>query len=277
MRVADVDARSRLERPAFLGLPPRSRRLSWVIRASVPTALFALWWLGCASGRIPPDVLASPAEVLAALLELARSGELSSFLVASLRRAAAGVGLGVLAGLVLGVAAGVSALGEEAVDPTMQMLRAVPFLALAPLLVSWFGIDETFKVVLIGCASAFPMYSYAYLGVRNVDRKGVEAARAFGLKGAPLLCRGILPGALPSLLMALRICLALSVVGLIAAEQVGTTRGIGYLVLLAKQYFRQDYMVLCVLLYAVLGLLFDLFIRALERAAMPWRRHGALR
>ena len=277
MSVGAVEPPARLERPTFLGTSPRARGWSWFVRASVPTMLFALWWLGCASERIPRTVLASPAEVLAALVELAQSGDLTSFLFASLKRAAGGVSLGVAAGMVLGVGAGLSALGEEAVDPTMQMLRAVPFLALAPLLVSWFGIDETFKIVLIGCASAFPMYSYAYLGVRNVDRKVVEAARSFGLRGLPLLWRVILPGALPSLLMALRICLALSVVGLIAAEQVGTTRGIGYLVLLAKQYFRQDYMVLCVLLYAVLGLLFDLFIRVLERVTMPWRRHAALR
>ena len=77
--------------------------------------------------------------------------------------------------------------------------------------------------------------------------------------------------------MALRICLAISVVGLIAAEQVGTTKGIGYLVLLAKQYYRPDYMLLCVLLYAVLGLAFDAFIRALERLSMPWRRYSVVR
>jgi sulfonate transport system permease protein len=168
-------------------------------------------------------------------------------------------------------------VGEEIVDPTMQMLRAVPFLALVPLLISWFGIDETFKVVLIACASAFPMYAYSYLGVRNVDRKMVEGARGFGLHGWRLLVQVILPGTLPSLLMALRICLAISVVGLIAAEQVGTTKGIGYLVLLAKQYFRQDYMVLCILLYATLGLIFDTFIRLLERITMPWRRHSSIR
>jgi sulfonate transport system permease protein len=87
----------------------------------------------------------------------------------------------------------------------------------------------------------------------------------------------VLPAALPNLLMALRICLSISVVGLIAAEQVGTTKGIGYLVLLAKQYYRPDYMVLCIVLYAGLGLFFDGVIRVLERVMMPWRRHGTVR
>jgi sulfonate transport system permease protein len=266
-----------LERPQFLGTLPRPRSLSIVVRASVPVLLLATWWFLTSAEKVSPTVLASPGAVARALLELYQTGELRQFLVASFARVGAGVGVGVSVGLVLDISSGLSALGEDIVDPTMQMLRAVPFLALAPLLISWFGIDETFKVVLIACASTFPMYAYSYLGVRNVDRKMVEAARSFGLRRWRLLVQVILPSTLPSILMALRICLAISVVGLIAAEQVGTTRGIGYLVLLAKQYFRQDYMVLCILLYASLGLLFDGLIRFLERICMPWRRHSTIR
>jgi sulfonate transport system permease protein len=267
----------RLERPAFLGTRPRSKSLSLALRASVPLALFFAWWWGTASGAIPNSVLASPSEVVSAFLELQSSGQLREFVQASLGRAVIGVALGVAVGLLLGIASGLTALGEELVDPTLQMLRAVPFLALVPLFISWFGIDEKFKIVLIAASSTFPMYAYSYLGVRNVDKKLVEAARGFGLGGARLLWKVILPSALPNLLMALRICLSISVVGLIAAEQVGTTKGIGYLVLLAKQYYRQDYMVLCVVLYAALGLFFDGVIRLLERYGMPWRRHTAVR
>jgi sulfonate transport system permease protein len=272
-----VSGLERLERPAYLGVRPRARSLSLALRVSVPLALFVFWWYGTSSGAIPESVLASPSQVVGAFLELYQSGQLKEFVLASLSRAVFGVGLGVTIGLLLGVAAGFSAAGEELVDPTMQMLRAVPFLALVPLFISWFGIDERFKIVLIAASSTMPMYAYSYLGVRSVDRKVVEAARGFGLRRAGLLFRVILPAALPNLLMALRICLAISVVGLIAAEQVGTTRGIGYLVLLAKQYYRQDYMLLCVILYAALGLVFDAFIRLLERTTMPWRRHIAVR
>jgi sulfonate transport system permease protein len=267
----------RLERPRFLGVTPRPRALSLAVRTSVPIALFVLWWWGTSSGAISESVLASPSQVISAFTELQETGQLREFVLASVSRAAFGVSLGVTIGLLLGVVSGLSAVGEELVDPTMQMLRAVPFLALVPLYISWFGIDEKFKVVLIASSSAMPMYAYSYLGVRNVDRKVVEAARGFGIDRVTLLRRVILPSALPNLLMALRICLAISVVGLIAAEQVGTTKGIGYLVLLAKQYYRQDYMLLCVILYAVLGLIFDLFIRTLERVTMPWRRHTAVR
>ncbi len=266
-----------LRSPRYLGIRPRSRKVSVLLRTSIPVVLFAGWWYGTASGRIPEAVLASPREVLSALVDLKQSGELSAFLLASLYRAGLGLALGASVGLTLGVLSGLTALGEELVDPTMQMLRSVPFLALVPLLISWFGIDERFKIVLIAAASAFPMYAYSYLGVRGVDRKLVEAARGFGLRGWRLLVMVILPGALPNLLMALRICMAISVVGLIAAEQVGTTQGIGYLVLLAKQYYRQDYMVLCIVFYATLGLLLDGFIRVLERTLMPWRRGSTMR
>ncbi len=270
-------ALERLERPAFLGTKRRPRTLSLTLRATVPLALFFAWWWGTSSGAIPSSVLASPSEVVSAFIELQASGQLREFVLASVSRAVFGVALGVAVGLLLGIASGLTALGEELVDPTLQMLRAVPFLALVPLFISWFGIDEKFKIVLIAASSTFPMYAYSYLGVRNVDKKLVEAARGFGLGGARLLWKVILPSALPNLLMALRICLSISVVGLIAAEQVGTTKGIGYLVLLAKQYYRQDYMVLCVVLYAALGLFFDGVIRLLERYGMPWRRHSTVR
>jgi sulfonate transport system permease protein len=268
---------SSLERPKPLTLARRSRAVSLAIRASVPALLFSAWLLGSSFGYIPSAVLASPKDVALAFLELEQSGQLREFLWASVSRAGLGVSLGVSLGLLLGVISGLTALGEELVDPTLQMLRAVPFLAVVPLFISWFGIDEKFKILLIGAASAFPMYAYSYLGVRSVDKKLVEAARGFGLSGPKLLLQVVLPSALPNLLMALRICLAISVVGLIAAEQVGTTKGIGYLVLLAKQYYRQDYMVLCIVLYAILGLFFDLFIRLLERYTMPWRRHSTVR
>jgi sulfonate transport system permease protein len=263
--------------PRYLGSGRRHPVLSAGIRVSVPLALLVIWWYGSASGRISPDVLASPSAVAGALRELIATGQLGAYLLASAHRAGLGVLVGGGLGLVLGVAAGLSALGEELVDLTMQMKRAIPFLALVPLFISWFGVGEAFKIVLIAVAAASPMYAYTYLGVRNVDRKVVEAARGFGLRGTRLALGVIIPSALPSILMALRICLSVSLTGLIAAEQIGATEGIGYLVTLAQQYYRSDYMILCVLIYAFLGLAFDLVIRGVERLAMPWRGQVAAR
>ncbi|WP_250563640.1 ABC transporter permease [Sphaerisporangium fuscum] len=266
-----------LEAPRHIGSVRRRPALSVAVRIAVPLLLLAGWWYGTGSGRVPPDVLATPPSVLGALRELVATGQFTEYLLASGRRAGLGVLAGGGIGLLLGVAAGLSALGEELVDPTMQMLRAVPFLALVPLFISWFGVGETFKVVLIAVSAAVPMYAYTYLGVRNVDRKVVEAARGFGLRGHRLALGVVIPSALPNILMALRICLSVSLTGLIAAEQIGATEGIGYLVTLAQQYFRIDYMVLCILVYAALGLVFDAAIRVLERLAMPWRGHVVAR
>ncbi|HEX2312875.1 MAG TPA: ABC transporter permease [Thermomonospora sp.] len=257
--------------PGHLGVRRRPPWLSVTLRASVPALLLAAWWYGSASGVLAPDVLAGPGAVLGALGELAETGQLADYLLASARRALLGVLVGGGLGLLLGVLSGLSALGEELVDPTMQMKRAVPFLALSPLFISWFGVGESFKVVLIAVATAGPMYAYCYLGVRGVDRKVVEAARGFGLRGPRLALGVIIPSALPNILMALRISMAVSLTALIAAEQIGATEGIGYLVTLAQQYYRNDYMVLCVVIYAVLGLVIDLAVRGVERLAMPWR------
>ncbi|WP_026422161.1 ABC transporter permease [Actinokineospora inagensis] len=260
--------------PEFLGVKSRSRWLSLLLRVSVPALILLLWWYSTSHGWVSTEVFASPGQVVQAFWELVNTGQLWDFGLASLRRAGLGVGIGVSVALVLGLVAGLSRLGEELVDATVQIIRVVPFLALVPLFISWFGVDEAFKVALIAVSSASPMYAYTYLGVRSVDRKVVEAARGFGLRGWRLAVGVVVPSALPNILMALRICLGISLVGLIAAEQVGATEGIGYLVTLAQQYYRNDYMVLCIVIYALIGIGVDLVIRLIERTAMPWRRHG---
>ncbi|MBW4720296.1 ABC transporter permease [Saccharothrix obliqua] len=263
-----------LEPPAFLGVETRNRWLSLVLRVSVPALLLAAWWYSTTHDLVSTEVLASPGQVVRAFGELVETGQLWDYGLASFQRAGLGVGIGVGIALVLGLVSGLTRLGEELVDATVQIIRVVPFLALVPLFISWFGVDEAFKVALIAVSSASPMYAYTYLGVRSVDRKVVEAARGFGLRGFRLAIGVILPSALPNILMALRICLGISLVGLIAAEQVGATEGIGYLVTLAQQYYRNDYMVLCIVIYALIGIGVDLVIRLVERTAMPWRRHG---
>ncbi|TLF81165.1 ABC transporter permease [Nocardia cyriacigeorgica] len=261
-------ARTARSRPAWVSVP---------LRFLLPAVFVAAWWIGSATGAISERVIAGPPAVWTAFTELLGNGQLIDFATASFVRAALGVGIGVSAGLLLGLVSGLSALGEELVDSTMQILRAVPFLALVPLFIAWFGIDELYKILLIAVATVAPMYAYTYLGVRNVDRKMVEAARGFGLSGPRLVREVVLPSALPGVLMALRVCLSISITGLIAAEQVGTREGVGYLVTLAQEYNRTDYMVLCVVLYALLGLVFDGLVRLLERFAMPWRKQVAIR
>lgn len=261
--------------------PPRARTrrpsTSLMLRTLGPAALLALWWIGCARGWIRPDVLASPGEVGRAFGELWDNGQLQDALRVSLTRAGLGLAVGVSAGLTLGVVSGLTRLGEELVDSSVQMLRAVPFLALVPLFIVWFGISESSKILLIAVAVSFPTYVNVHSGVRNVDRKVVEAARTFGLGGPRLVLEVILPGALSSILAGLRLALTISVIALIAAEEINSTAGLGYLMNQARDFVRTDVLVVCIILYAALGLAADLLVRLIERLVMPWRRQVAVR
>ncbi|SDG30427.1 sulfonate transport system permease protein [Sinosporangium album] len=260
--------------------PKRAKRgaaTTLALRSLGPVVLAALWAAGTTSGWIRPDVLASPAQVAAAFGELYGDGQLQDALAVSLTRAGLGLALGATAGLLLGLVSGLLALGEDLIDPAVQMLRTIPFLSLVPLFIVWFGIGEASKVILIAVATSFPMYVNALSGTRGADRKQVEAARVFGVTGVRLVREVILPGALPSLLVGLRLSLTLSVIALIAAEEINSTAGLGYLMTQAREFVRTDILVVVILLYAVLGLLADLAVRVLERLLMPWRAGVAVR
>jgi sulfonate transport system permease protein len=254
-----------------------ARRRGGALRLVGPAVLFAAWWIGTTTGRIPSSVLASPSQVLTAFQELIRNDDLFAQIGVSLGRAIKGVAIGAGIGLLLGVAAGVWTLGERLLDSSMQMLRTVPFLALVPLIVVWLGIGETPKVLLIALATTFPMYLNTYNGVRNVDRRVVEAMRSYGLSGFRLIREVVLPLALPSILTGLRFCLGVSILALLAAEQINAQQGLGSLLYTAQTYQRVDILMVVIIIYALLGLTADLIVRVLERVMMPWRRGIAVR
>ncbi|MFI5643722.1 ABC transporter permease [Kitasatospora sp. NPDC051705] len=258
---------------------PRPRALALTLRTLGPLALLGGWAVASATGALTPDVLASPAQVAEAVGELWGNGQLVDALTVSLTRAGLGLLLGAGAGLVLGVLTGFTRLGEELLDSAIQVLRTVPFLALVPLFMVWFGITETAKVTLIGVATSFPMYVSASGGVRTTDRKLVEAMRSFGLGRWAIVRTVVLPGALPALLSGLRLSMTLSVIALIAAEEINSTEGIGYLMAQAQNYSRTDVLAVCILIYGLLGLTADGVVRILERVLMPWRQavQGAAR
>ena len=256
---------------------PRRPSVSITLRVAGPIALLVAWWAASASGALSPAVLASPQQVASAAWQLWRSGQLQSAVGVSVLRAATGLVFGVSAGLVLGVITGFSRLGEELLDSPLQLLRALPFLSLVPLFMVWFGIGEEARVVLIAVATSFPMYVSTAGGVRAVDPRLVEAMRTFGLSRWALVREVVLPAAMPSLLSGLRLSMTLSVIALIAAEEINTTNGIGFLMAQAQTYSRTDILTVCVLLYGLLGLCVDLIVRGAERLLMPWRPAGARR
>ena len=248
----------------------RNRAVSIMLRALGPLVLLAFWWIGASTGFLAGQ-LSSPSRVLDTFVDLWQHQQLLHQVTTSLRRALTGAAIGVSIGLVLGAIAGLWRIGEELLDSSLQMLRTIPFLALVPLFIVWLGIGETPKIVLIAMATVFPMYLNTYNGVRSVDRKVLEGMRSFGVTGWRLVRDVVFPLALPSILTGLRFALGVSVLALIAAEQINSSAGLGYLMLQAQNYQQGDVLVVCIIIYAALGLLADILVRVLERFTMPWR------
>lgn len=253
---------------------PRSRTYSLTVRALGPLVLLALWWTASATGALTPDILESPAGVGRAVGELWGNGQLPDALATSLTRSGIGLLIGLTAGLTLGITTGFTRLGDELLDSSLQTLRTIPFLSLVPLFMVWFGINEIAKILLIAVATTFPMYVSTSSGVRNTDRKLIEAMRSFGMSRIGIVRDVVLPGALPSLLAGLRLSMTLSVIALIAAEEINATAGIGYLMAQAQSYARTDILAVCILVYGLFGLIADGIVRLLERVLMPWRSAG---
>lgn len=266
-----------LVQPLPHAVSEKPQRFSLGRRAVGPLLVIAAWATATSAGLIDPSILPSPAALGSTIKQLWNEQALLHQIGVSLARAVAGGALGIILGLFLGISAGLFRLGEEFLDALLQMLRTVPFLALVPLFIVWFGIDETPKLILIALATMFPMYLNTYAGVRNVDRKVIEAARTFGMQGPRLIREVVLPLAMPSILTGLRFALGVAVLVLIAAEQINASAGLGYLLNTAQLYQQVDVILVCIAIYATLGLSADLLVRSLEKLLMPWRAGVAAR
>ncbi len=253
-------------------LPGRSFSLSrFGGRWLSPVLLLLLWEAGSRSGLIPERTLAAPSAVIGTLIDMLISGELPSNLLVSFARVTAGLVLGVTLGLVTGLIAGLSSTGELAIDPLMQIKRTIPALALTPLFIVWFGIGETPKVALIAFATIFPVYLNLYSGIRGVDPRLLDAAKSFGLSRWEQIWHVVLPATLPSLLVGLRYALSISILVLVVAEQINASAGLGYLINNARDFMRTDIIVVCLMVYAILGLGADWLVRIIEARALIWR------
>jgi sulfonate transport system permease protein len=243
----------------------------WALRVGVAILLIAFWQLAVSWGGISQDVLPSPKTIVEAYQYLWDNGSLQSAIPISLRRAGEGLLIGGTVGLILGIFAGLWKIGEETFDATLQMLRTVPFIALVPLFVTWFGIDEPSKLALITAAALFPLYLNTFHAVKGVDQKLIEAGKTFGLSGFQIARRVIFPTALPGILTGVRFACSFSLLSLVLAEQVNSTAGIGYLIINAQNNQRPDIVIAGIWIYAVLGILIDFVMRGLERLVLPWR------
>ncbi|WP_326558316.1 ABC transporter permease subunit [Micromonospora sp. NBC_01796] len=266
--------------PSAAGVPaasvpsgPRRRRRTgarWR-RVISPLVLVLAWELASRTGLLAPEKLSAPSEVLRAGWRLAVDGILWTHLTDSLTRAAIGLAIGGTLGVVLGALAGLLRIGDDLVDPPVQMARMLPHLGLVPLLIIWVGIGESLKITLVCLGAFFPIYFNMYAGIRDIDVRLVEAARTCGLNALQRIRHVILPGALPALFLGLRLAIGAAWLSLVVGEQVNAQTGIGFLMMEAREFSQTDVVVLGLLIYALLGLLSDVALRILERRALTWR------
>ncbi|MEU0105545.1 MULTISPECIES: ABC transporter permease [unclassified Streptomyces] len=255
-------------------VPASSRRARvprWLRRTTGPVLLLALWQLLSSTGALPPDVLASPGRIARVAGDMVADGSLPAAMGTSLRRVAAGLLLGLLVGIGLALVSGLFRIGEDLVDAPVQMLRTVPFVGLIPLFIIWFGIGEAPKVAIITLGVTFPLYLNVYAGIRGVDAQLIEAGESLGLSRWGLVRHVVLPGALPNAMTGLRYSLGIAWLALVFAEQVNADSGIGFLMVQARDFLRTDVIVVCLVVYAFLGLLADFIVRSLEKVLLQWR------
>jgi sulfonate transport system permease protein len=237
---------------------------------ALPIGIVILWQALSAAGLISSRVLPAPTDVLAAGWKLLKSGELVRNVWVSLWRAIIGFAIGGGIGLAFGLANGLSRRSEQVFDSTLQMVRNIPHLALIPLVILWFGIDEEAKIFLVALGVFFPIYINTQHGIRSVDPQLVEMGRIYGMSPATLFRRVILPGALPSIFVGLRYALGIMWLTLIVAETIAASSGIGYMAMQAREFLLVDVVVLSILIYALLGKLADSTARLLERLCLGW-------
>jgi sulfonate transport system permease protein len=255
--------------------PPREKSRPSAFTSVVPwlspVVVVLLWWFASARGWISQRALPAPGPVVSAAVALTEDGTLPSALGASLGRVGAGVLLGGVFGLVLGVVSGYLTIGELVVDRPLQMLRAIPFNALLPLFVIAFGIGEPMKVLLIAEGVLIPVYLNTFAGIRAVDPRLLEVATVYQFPRLLVAVKILLLGALPSIFTGFRFALAIAWIALVTCETVNTSAGIGFVLTQAQRFVRPDRVVLCIVVYALLGVITDWIVRLLERRALRWR------
>jgi sulfonate transport system permease protein len=258
-----IESAPRLRR---LRLPRPDGLVPWI----VPFAIVLIWQVACVTGLVPARVLPAPSDVALAGWKLLLSGELVRNIWVSFWRASLGFLIGGSIGFAFGLANGLSELSTRLTDTTLQMVRNIPHLALIPLVILWFGIDESAKLFLVALGVFFPIYLSTLHGVRTVDPQLIEMGRIYGMSDRELFRRVIFPGALPSIFVGLRFALGIMWLTLIVAETIAASSGLGYMAMQAREFMQVDVVVLSILIYALLGKLADSASRALEQLTLSW-------
>jgi len=237
-----------------------------------PLALLVVWELVSRSGLVTVLLLPPPSKALVDLAHLIATGELIKALSVSLYRVGCGFAIAVIAGIALGVLMARIRWFDEAVDPLVELLRPISPLALFPLAILWFGIGDASKIFVIALAASFPVILNTYSGVRSIDPTFFRTSQSFGANRREIFTGVILPGSLPHIFTGVRLAGGISLIVIIAAEMVGASTGIGYMILEAQQTFRTERVFAGIIVIGLLGFLTDLGFRRLRRALLPWYR-----
>lgn len=256
---------------------PFSRQIT--LSLSTLLALLTVWWAVAALQLISPLFLPPPGQVLAKLITIASpqgfmDATLWQHLAASLARILAALLAAVILGVPVGIAMGLSPTVRGILDPLIELYRPVPPLAYLPLMVIWFGIGETSKILLIYLAIFAPVAMSALAGVKSAQQVRIRAAQSLGASRAQMLWFVILPGALPEILTGLRIGLGVGWSTLVAAELIAATRGLGFMVQSAGEFLATDVVLAGIAVIAVIAFVLELGLRALQRRLTPW--HGEI-
>lgn len=263
MSLADAVSQSR---PRGFRIPRADGLTQWI----VPLVILLVWQIACVTGFVSSRVLPAPTDVAVAGWKLALSGELAKNIWVSFWRASVGFLIGGAIGFAFGLANGLSQISNKLTDTTLQMVRNVPHLALIPLVILWFGIDESAKLFLVALGVFFPIYLNTLHGIKTVDPQLIEMGRIYGMSNGELFRRVIFPGALPSIFVGLRFALGIMWLTLIVAETIAASSGLGYMAMQAREFMLIDVVVLSILIYALLGKLADSTARVLERLTLSW-------
>lgn len=272
--VADTVLASASEVPDAAPAASARRGLpSWRVMLGIvlPMLLAAGWELAVRTGLAQGRLMPPPSRIFATLADLARSGELWTHVMATLWRVMAGFALGAAAGTIMGAFSGASETVRRIVDPTLQSLRAVPSIAWVPLFLLWLGIFEASKVALIAVGVFFPVYLGVASAIEDIDRKLIEVGRVFRLGRVAMVRRVLLPAVLPSWLTSLRSGLGLGFMFVVAAEFMGASEGLGYLLTDGQQMGRPDRILAAIITFALLGKLCDTILVLLTRPLVRWQ------
>jgi taurine transport system permease protein len=266
--------RSRPTKPGEIyGVPGQGDTL-WLSVASILSFLF-VWWLVTAMGWVKPLFVPSPGAIVGKFVDIWQNGFTNTSLLdhtmISTARVFGAFLLACVVGIPLGLAMGMSPVMRGIFDPPIEFYRPIPPLAYLPLMIIWFGIGETSKVLLIFLSVFAPVTLGARSGVKSAAIEQIHAAYSFGASRWQVMRYVILPSALPEILTAMRIGIGFGWTTLVAAEMVAATAGLGYMVLSASQFLQTPTVIMGIIVIAVIAFVFDLFMRFIERKAVPWK------